>query len=59
MTVFKGTVRWYKQSYKDSKSVSGRFSVGNKLTNEIEFPEKEDLIAEYDSEKQELIIRKM
>lgn len=59
MTVFKGTVRWYKQSYKDSKSVSGRFSIGNKLTNEIEFPEKEDLIAEYDSEKQELIIRKM
>jgi hypothetical protein len=59
MTVFKGTIRWYKQSYKDSKSVSGRFSVGDKLTNEIEFPEKEDLIAIYDSEKKELIIRKM
>jgi hypothetical protein len=59
MTVFKGTIRWYRQSYKDSKSVSGRFSVGDKLTSEIEFPEKEDLIAEYDSDKKELIIRIM
>jgi len=59
MTIVKGTVKWYKMTRKDSDAISGRINVKDKLASIIDFPEKEDLHAEYDTEKQELIIRRL
>lgn len=44
---------------KDSDAISGRINLKDKLASIINFPEKEDLHAEYDTEKQELIIRRL
>lgn len=59
MPIIKGTVKWYKMTRKDSDAISGRINIKDKFAAVIEFPEKEDLHAEYDTEKQELIIRRL
>jgi chemotaxis signal transduction protein len=59
MTIVKGTVKWYKMTRKDSDAISGRINVKDKLASIIDFPEKEDLHAEHDTEKQEVIIRRL
>ena len=57
MALIKGTVKWYRMTRKDSDAVSGRLNIKDKLASIIDFPEKEELHAEYDTEKRELRIR--
>jgi len=57
MAIIKGTVKWYRMTRKDSDAVSGRLNIKDKLASIIDFPEKEELHAEYDTEKRELRIR--
>jgi hypothetical protein len=59
MTIIKGTVKWYRMARKDSDSISGRINIKDKFAAIIELPEKEDLVAEYDTEKKVLTIREM
>jgi|LSQX01.2.fsa_nt_gb hypothetical protein len=57
MAIIKGTVKWYRMTRKDSDAISGRLNIKDKLASIIDFPEKEELHAEYDTEKHELRIR--
>jgi hypothetical protein len=57
MAIIKGTVKWYRMTRKDSDAISGRLNIKDKLASIIDFPEKEELHAEYDTEKRELRIR--
>jgi len=55
----KGTVKWYRMTRKDSDSISGRINLKDKFAAIMDLPEKEDLVAEYDTEKRILTIREM
>ncbi|GEM_PF-4509023 len=57
MALIKGTVKWYRMTRKNSDAISGRLNIKDKLASIIDFPEKEELHAEYDTEKRELRIR--
>ena len=57
MAITKGTFKWYRMTRKDSDAISGRLNIKDKLASIIDFPEKEELHAEYDTEKRELRIR--
>jgi len=57
MAIIKGTVKWYRMTRKNSDAISGRLNIKDKLASIIDFPEKEELHAEYDTEKRELRIR--
>lgn len=57
MAIIKDTVKWYRMTRKDSDAISGRLNIKDKLASIIDFPEKEELHAEYDTEKRELRIR--
>jgi hypothetical protein len=56
--MIKGTVKYYITETKNKKQ-SGKISIKDALTSALPFENSEELLAEYDEEKQELIIRKM